>query len=147
MQLRIQVVTSSATPLYRQVVDQVRAAVARGELQAGDPLPSVRALAEELRINMNTVAKAYTELVRHGDVVSEPGRGVFASAAPPTTSAAERRRRLAVAIERLIAEAVHLGVGRDELVDAIVTYCDRAGLLGPSAREADPKPRTEKRHG
>lgn len=147
MRLRIQVVTSSATPIYKQVVDQVRAAIARGDLEVGAPLPSVRALAEELRINMNTVAKAYTELAHHGDVVSEPGRGVFAAARAPSLTAAERRRRLADAVERIVAEAVHLGVDRDELVAAIVTHCERTGLLV----DVKPTPRAsqarERRHG
>lgn len=148
MGLRIQVMTSSATPLYKQVVDQVRAAIARGDLEAGDPLPSVRALAEELRINMNTVAKAYTELAHHGDVVSEPGRGVFAAERAPTVTAAERRRRLSAAIERIVAEAVHLGVDRDELVAAIVDHCERTGLLSDPRPAAARAPQSkERRHG
>lgn len=147
MRLRIQVVTSSATPLYKQVVDQVRAAIARGDLEVGAPLPSVRALAEELRINMNTVAKAYTELAHHGDVVSEPGRGVFAAARAPSLTLAERRRRLAEAVERIVAEAVHLGVDRDDLVAAIVSHCERTGLLVDSKPAARAPHAKERRHG
>lgn len=148
MGLRIQVVTSSATPLYKQVVDQVRAAIARGDLEAGDPLPSVRALAEELRINMNTVAKAYTELAHHGDVVSEPGRGVFAAVRAPSMTAAERRRRLAAAVERIVAEAVHLGVDRDALLRSILEHCDRTGLLVDTRTAAQQRGASkERRHG
>jgi GntR family transcriptional regulator len=126
---RLSIVPSSPTPIYRQIIDQVRAAIARGELAAGDPLPSVRGLAEELVVNMNTVAKAYGELVRHGDAVSEAGRGVFVSSKPPQTPEVERRRRLAQAVERVVAEAVHLSVDRDGLLLAIETYCDRNGVL------------------
>ncbi|MFO0548683.1 MAG: GntR family transcriptional regulator [Polyangiaceae bacterium] len=136
MALRLQIVTASTTPIYRQIVEQVRAAIARGTLATGEPLPSVRALAEELVVNMNTVAKAYGELVRSGDVVSEPGRGVFVTGRPHAVPAAERRRKLALAMDRLIAEAVHLGLSRRELVAALAEHCERVGLPpdGPTER-------------
>lgn len=124
---------SSATPIYKQVVDQIRAAVARGDLGPGDALPSVRGLAEELVVNFNTVAKAYGELVRSGDIVSEAGRGVFVAPRPPQVSELERRRRLQTAVEQLVAEAVHVGADREDVHGAIDTHCDRAGVL-PRAR-------------
>jgi GntR family transcriptional regulator len=129
------VVPGSTVPIYRQIVDQVRAAIARGDLPAGDALPSVRALAEELVVNVNTVAKAYGELVRHGDVISELGRGVFVAEAPPHLPELEQRRRLAPAVERLVAEAIHLGVDRDALLAAVHAHCDRAGVLPRPARK------------
>jgi GntR family transcriptional regulator len=69
--------TGSDTPIYRQITDQVRLAVATGRLTVADQLPSVRALAEELVLNPNTVARAYTDLAREGLIESKPGRGVF----------------------------------------------------------------------
>jgi GntR family transcriptional regulator len=60
----VNITTGSGTPIYRQIVEQVRLAVATGALGPGEALPSVRSLAERLLINFNTVAKAYAELVR-----------------------------------------------------------------------------------
>ena len=73
----IQVNFKSAKPVYLQVVDQVKAAAASGALRPGEPLPSIRPLAEQLRINRNTVAKAYTELEGQGVIETIAGRGCF----------------------------------------------------------------------
>jgi DNA-binding transcriptional regulator YhcF (GntR family) len=67
----------SGSPIFRQIVDQVRLAAATGRLAPGDLLPSVRALAERLLVNPNTVAKAYGELSRDGIIETQQGRGVF----------------------------------------------------------------------
>lgn len=127
--LRLHTTPGSPHPIYRQLVDQIRAAISRGELAAGDALPSVRAVAEDLVVNVNTVAKAYGELVRAGDVLSEPGRGVFVSAVRPHTGSLERRRRLRLAVERLLAEAISVGASRDELEDVIDECCKRQRVL------------------
>jgi len=67
----------SGKPVYLQVVDQIRYATASGQLQPGDALPSIRPLAEELRVNRNTIAKAYTELENQGVIETLPGKGCF----------------------------------------------------------------------
>jgi len=127
--LRLATTPGSPLPIYRQIVDQIRAAISRGELAKGDALPSVRVVAEELLVNANTVAKAYGELVRTGDVSSEPGRGVFVARARPHFAGPERRRRLRVAVERLIAEAISVGATREELESAIDEHCKRERVL------------------
>src|SRR6185295_17116351 len=73
----IQLNYKSGKPVYLQVVDQVKAAVASGAARAGDLLPSIRPLAEELRINRNTIAKAYAELENQGVIQTAAGRGSF----------------------------------------------------------------------
>jgi GntR family transcriptional regulator len=98
-----QVSFKAAKPVYRQLVDQVKAAAASGALRQGESLPSVRALAEELRVNRNTVAKAYAQLE------SEPS---------PLRKDA-RRRLLAGSIDELIVQAHHLQVTRAELLDLV----------------------------
>jgi len=128
-QLRLSTTPGSPHPIYRQLVDQIRAAISRGELSPGAPLPSVRAVAEDLVVNVNTVAKAYGELVRAGDVSSEPGRGVFVSSVRPHTGKEERRRRLRPAVERLLAEAISVGASRDELEEVIDECCKRQRVL------------------
>ncbi|MEO6223283.1 MAG: GntR family transcriptional regulator, partial [Vicinamibacterales bacterium] len=78
--MRFELSFKSGKPVYLQLVDQVKSAVASGAAQAGDPLPSIRPLAEELRVNRNTIAKAYTELESKGVIETAAGKGSFISA-------------------------------------------------------------------
>ena len=78
--MRLQLNFKSGKPVYLQVVDQVKAAAASGAVQPGDPLPSIRPLAEELRVNRNTVAKAYAELESQGVIETIAGKGCFVRA-------------------------------------------------------------------
>src|SRR6516165_8474671 len=82
----------SGKPVYLQLVDQVRYAAAAGALRTGEPLPSIRPLAEELRVNRNTIAKAYAELESQGVIETVPGKGCFlkASQTPFTKSVREK---------------------------------------------------------
>jgi GntR family transcriptional regulator len=117
---RIHVTTGSGTPIYRQIVDQVRLAAATGALPAGQAMPSVRALAEQLVINANTVARAYGDLVRDGVLQSQQGRGFFvASTKRQVYSRAERQRRLQQALEAFVHEAVFLDFSADEIRRAL----------------------------
>lgn len=75
----IRVDTRSRTPIYEQLIENIRANVLRGDIKAGEQLPSVRSLAGELCINPNTIQRAYNELERSGFIVSVPGRGSFIS--------------------------------------------------------------------
>src|SRR5438876_878882 len=103
---QINITTGASTPIYRQIVDQVRLAVATGALAAGHSLPSVRSLADRLRVNANTVARAYADLVRDGVLGSQQGRGYFVAEKRQVYSEAERLRRLRLAAETFIQEAV-----------------------------------------
>ena len=117
---QITVTTGSGTPIYRQIGDQVRLAVATGALAPGDPLPSVRALADRLVINANTVAKAYADLVRDGVVDSQQGLGFFvANKKRQVYSRAERLRRLHQALDAFVHEAVFLDFTADEIRKAV----------------------------
>src|SRR6516225_4396 len=102
----VSITTGAGTPIYRQIVDQVRLAVATGVVAPGSEMPSVRALAERLLINFNTVAKAYGELVRDGVLESLQGKGFFVAEKRQVYSRAERLRRLRRAAEDFIHEAV-----------------------------------------
>lgn len=119
MALRVDIVAGSTTPIYRQVVDQIRLAVVTGDLEPGDPLPSVRALAAQLVVNPNTIAKAYAELSRSGEIVSQRGRGMFIGHAVPTPAPSERRARLASEVERVIQQALLLGASQAEVLSLI----------------------------
>jgi GntR family transcriptional regulator len=117
--MEFQVDPTSRVPIYRQLIDQVRQAVARGRLRAAARLPSVRVLSRELVVNPNTVARAYTELEREGVLNTRPGLGVFVAEPQAELTAAARRERLAEATDRFLTEAVHLGFSSDEVMSAV----------------------------
>jgi GntR family transcriptional regulator len=133
---RVHITTGAGTPIYRQIVDQVRLAVATEALPAGHAMPSVRSLADQLLINVNTVAKAYGELVRDGVLESRQGLGVFVAARRQIYSDAERLRRLRHAVDAFFREAVVLDFTADEIRQAVeekLAEHDRSGKP-PGAR-------------
>jgi GntR family transcriptional regulator len=111
--------STGRTPIYRQLIEQIREAVARGRLEPGERLPSVRLLSKDLVVNPNTVARAYTELEREGVLHTRPGLGAFVAKPQTGLKAEVRRRRLAELIDRLLTEAVHLGVTAEEVRNLI----------------------------
>lgn len=106
----------TGVPVYLQIVQQVKAAAAGGTLRPGDALPSVRSLAEELRINRNTAARAYAELESEGVIETRQGAGCFlkANGASPLRRAV-RSERLAADVDALIVQAHHLQISDDQL--------------------------------
>ena len=118
MNLNIVINTGSPTPIYKQITNQVRLAVATGKLAVADQLPSVRAMAEDLVVNPNTVARAYTDLAREGMIESRPGRGVFITRKRKMFTREEGRRRLEPLLENLIGEAMVMDFTREELREA-----------------------------
>ena len=119
MPLHIEISTGSSVPIYRQIMDQVRWAVASGELALEEQLPSVRALAERLVLNHNTVARAYLELIRDGVIESRQGRGVFVVRRRQVFTKTERRRRLDLALQTLLSEALALDFSQEEIREAL----------------------------
>jgi GntR family transcriptional regulator len=105
----------SGKPTYLQILEQVKYALATGALRPGDQLPSVRALAEQLRINRNTVAKAYGELEHEGVVRTEQGKGVFCCAGGSELDGRARRRMVSQALDGVVVQAYHLRVGAADL--------------------------------
>jgi DNA-binding transcriptional regulator YhcF (GntR family) len=106
-------------PIYRQIVNQVKYLVAAGRLAPGEELPPIRTLAEQLVINPNTVARAYLELERAGLVNKRHGSGTYVSDAGSPLKRAERLKLLTHRTDALLAEARHLEVELDELIDLI----------------------------
>lgn len=109
----------SAKPVYLQLVDQVKAAAASGALQAGESLPSIRPLSEELRVNRNTVAKAYTQLEADGVIETRQGRGCFLKQTASPLRKDARRRLLTGAVDEAVVQAHHLQVPRSEFLDLV----------------------------
>ena len=114
-----QVDPRAATPLYAQIADGVRLAIARGELAAGEGLPSVRQLAAQLRINPATVSQAYRELASEGLVEMRQGAGSFVADVSADIRARDRASRLRAAVRALLAEASRLGASPDDLRSAL----------------------------
>ncbi len=109
----------SGKPAYLQIVEQVKFAAAAGALRQGEPLPSIRPLAEELRINRNTVAKAYAELESEGVIETRPGKGSVLAENHSPLRKAVRNEILTEAIDHAIVRAHHLQIEPEELLSLI----------------------------
>jgi GntR family transcriptional regulator len=120
----IEIDFKSGLPVYLQVVEQIKVAAASGALRPGEPLPSIRPLAEQLRINRNTVAKAYAELEAEGVIETIAGKGCFLKESGSPFSRQARVQKLAQAIDAAIVQAHHslvsdrdfLGLVKERLV-------------------------------
>lgn len=106
---------SSGVPIYLQIINQVKRAVASGLMKTGDQMPSVREMAVELTVNPNTIAKAYQELERDGVIKTVRGVGTFISEKKVTIVHEERLKELGSAIDKVLIEAHHLGFSEDEV--------------------------------
>jgi GntR family transcriptional regulator len=110
---------SSPKPVFQQLVDEIKGAVARGALRPGDRLPTIRELSVTARINRNTVSKAYSELEREGVVSARPGIGtVIAEPADSGLTLRVRIERLEAALDGALAQARLDGLDRDQVVSA-----------------------------
>ena len=114
--MMFQIDFKSGKPVYLQLADQVRYAAASGALRPGDPLPSIRPLAEELRVNRNTIAKAYTELESQGVIETLPGKGCFLKEVNSPLTKSARNDLLTHEIDRAIVAAHHLQIGDADLL-------------------------------
>ena len=109
--------TADARPIYVQIMDEVRRALVLGSLRPEDPLPSVRQLAADLRLNPNTVAQAYRELERDGVVYVRRGQGTFVSERP--AAVAERAALAREVAGRALLDAHRHGIAAEDLIQAI----------------------------
>jgi len=115
----LQVNYKSGKPVYLQLVDQIKAAAASGGVRTGEPLPSIRPLAEELRVNRNTVAKAYAELESQGVIETIPGKGCFVKSNNSPLKKEVRRKLLVEEIDQVVVMAHHLQVPRGEFIEMV----------------------------
>ena len=129
----------SGLPIYTQIVNQVQAQVAGGVLQPGDQLPTVRALAEQLRVNFNTVARAYRILDEARIISTQQGRGTYITEIPPPKVTERlRKKSLEALTQRYINEAMRLEFSKDEISQAIKhelrTWKEK---VGPGTKEVE----------
>jgi len=126
--MMLQVDFQAGKPVYLQLADQIRYAAAAGRLRPGEPLPSLRPLAEELRINRNTIARAYAELEAQGIIETLPGKGHFLKKNSSPFSQQTREKLLLTEIDEAVVLAHHLQIGRDKflgMVEERVEYFER----------------------
>ncbi len=114
-----QIDTKSGVPFYRQIVEQVKFGIARGSLQPGDQLPTVRQLAVDLSINPNTVIRAYRELEIEGAIDTHQGSGTFVGTRKPRIDELERQRMLDQILTELLARASGYGFTLDEVLEGL----------------------------
>jgi len=134
----------SGLPIYLQLVDQIKTASASGALRPGESLPSIRPLAEQLRVNRNTVAKAYAELESLGIIETSPGRGCFLKENHSALRKEVRRKLLMDEIDQAIVQAHHLQVPRDEFLKLVH---DRLNALDDKRRGHEDSKENAKKEG
>jgi GntR family transcriptional regulator len=117
--MKLLIDAKSGVPFYRQIIEQVKFAISRGDLEPGDRLPTVRQLAVELSVNPNTVVRAYRELEIEGMLQSQQGSGTFVSSRRPEIDRLERQRMLDQILTDLLARASSYGFSLEETLDAL----------------------------
>jgi len=115
-------------PVYQQIITQVKYAVARGALKPGDQLPTVREVAAAIRVNRNTVSRAYSDLEREGIIIGRPGQGSFVSDSAPALPAKEARSLLGSAFDEVLAKAYHFRMSRKEIEDVFKARLSKINL-------------------
>jgi len=109
----------SGVPFYRQIIEQLKYAISRGELSTGDRLPTVRQLAVDLSINPNTVVRAYRQLEIEGVLETQQGSGTFVGTQVPEIDELERQRMLDQILTDMIARASSYGFTPTDLLDGL----------------------------
>ena len=109
----------SGVPIYRQIMSQILYAIARGALEPGVQLPTVRQLAVELAVNPNTVIKAYKELEIRGNLETQQGTGTFISDAEVKIGAREKQRVLTALCKDIVGRAGAYGIELDDIIKAL----------------------------
>ncbi|MCP4659751.1 MAG: GntR family transcriptional regulator [bacterium] len=117
MAIKITIDLKSGVPFYRQIIDQVKSAIATGMVEPGDRLPTVRQLAVDLSVNPNTVGRAYTELELTGLVETHMGTGTFVGQMKVEQDDVERRRILDQICQELLSRASSHGFTLDDILD------------------------------
>jgi GntR family transcriptional regulator len=118
--MNIEIDLRSDIPITNQIVEQIQRQLATGALNHGDQLPTVRAMALELRVNFNTVARAYRILDEAGIISTQQGRGTYILEQPPPEASDKlKREALSALARRYLEEAQRLGFGKDEAITAI----------------------------
>ena len=134
--MQFQLNFKSGKPVYLQIVDQVRSAAAAGAMKTGESLPSIRPLAEDLRVNRNTVAKAYAELESQGVIETIAGKGCFIRANNSPYKKEVRLKLLTEEIDQAVVQAHHLQVAKPQFLRLAEERFDAFGQQRERAAKA-----------
>lgn len=124
--MNIIISNSSDKPIYEQITIQIKTMVMNGQLKEGDPLPSMRTLAKELRISVITTKRAYEDLEKDGFITTVVGKGSFVKAADTRLVREEKLKQIEELLSRAVSTAQQSGISRDEIEEiiAILYECD-----------------------
>lgn len=118
---------SSGVPIYRQLMDQVQALVAGGNLVPGDTIPSVRQMAADLGVNMMTVSKAYAKLESMGILERERGKGMMVATLKQTGSIAQRQEQMRPLADQAVVRGLQLGLTAPQILEVFRDAIDETG--------------------
>ena len=118
---------ASGVPFYRQIIDQILAGIATGALVLGEQLPTVRGLAVELQVNLNTIAKAYKELEIRGVLNTQKWSGTFVAPVQVERDQVERRRQVVQLVDEFLARAAGVGLPPEEVLAEFAARVEEAG--------------------
>ncbi len=127
-------ISSDGPPIYQQIVEQIRFRIISGQLRGGNELPTIRGLAETLRVNPNTVARAYRELEHESLIEKRRTTGTFVAELPKKLGITQRRKLIAPDIDRLLIASRQLGIELDDLMGML---SKRDGKLSTSGNSAE----------
>jgi len=120
--MKLQIDQDSNVPIYIQIEDSIHSLIAAGQLKPGEQLPTIRELAADIRVNLNTVARAYFELDKEGVISTQRGKGTFVSGVPDKKGLEKKRQKLLFSIiDGAIKEARGLGYSSEEIKNAFQT--------------------------
>jgi len=117
--MHVQINNDSNVPIFQQIVDQVKGAVARGACRPGEAIPSVRQMAAATLVNPNTVFKAYRDLERDEVIVTRRGLGAFVAKSAPKRCLEDRRGAIRTKLHETLQEALQAGIDAEELIEAL----------------------------
>ena len=127
--MKILISNTSDTPLYQQIKDQITDSILRGELKEGDPLPSIRSFANDLRVSVLTIRRVYDDLEQEGYINSQVGIGTFVSTGNTELLREAKRRLVEQKMLDMIQTARSLGISRQELDDMMdILYEEEPGI-------------------
>lgn len=114
--------TNSKEPLFQQIKNQIKNQIFIGKLEEGDALPSIRALAKDLKVSVITTKRAYEELEREGYVISTVGRGTFVAGQQPHVLKEWQMRELENELEKIVQSGKQIGLSKEELIELMEVY-------------------------
>jgi len=117
--VKLAIDNQSGVPFYRQIIEQIKYAISRGDLEPGDQLPTVRQLAVDLSINPNTVVRAYRQLEIEGVLETQQGSGTYVGHQRPEIDGLERRRMLDQILTELLARGSAYGFTLNDMLDGL----------------------------